>query len=128
MAAQVVGAMAGASLVCSAALFMVLPVGEGRGAVLVGMAGPLAVAVSTWMLVTRLYQRAPDRVSALMIKLFAAKLMLFGVFVAVAVMSLSPGNVVPFVVSFTCHYILLHLMEAFYLRRLFAGDHHALGR
>ncbi len=128
MAAQVLGGMAGASLVCSAAFVVMLPGGEGRSAVLVGMAGPLAVAVSTWMLVARQHQRAPDQISALMIKLFAAKLVLFGAYVAVAVMRLSPENVVPFVVSFTCHYILLHLMEAFYLRRLFAGDHHALGR
>ena len=128
MAAQIIGAMAGASLVCSAALFTMLPGGEARGAVLVGMAGPLAVAVSTWMLVARQHQRAPDRVSALMIKLFAAKLVLFGAYIAVAVTRLATENVVPFVVSFTCHYILLHLMEAFYLRRLFAGDHHALGR
>ncbi|MGH9309215.1 MAG: hypothetical protein ACRD1U_07570 [Vicinamibacterales bacterium] len=127
MAAQV-AAMVGASVACSAALFLTLPGEEGRGAVLLGMAGPLAVAGSTWMLVVRLHQRAPDQVSALMIKLFAAKVVLFGAYVAVAVMRLSPENVVPFVVSFTCHYILLHLMEAFYLRRLFAGDQHALGR
>jgi hypothetical protein len=119
--------MAGASVACSAALFLMLPGEDARGAVLVGMAGPLAAAASTWLLVVRQHHRAPGLVSALMIKLFAAKLVLFGVYVAVVVMQLSPGHVVPFVVSFTCHYILLHLMEAFYLRRLFAGDH-ALGR
>lgn len=119
--------MAGASVACSAALVLMLPGEDGRGAVLVGMAGPLAAAASTWVLVVRVHQRAPDQVSAVMIKLFAAKLVLFGAYVAVAVTQLSAGDVVPFVVSFTCHYILLHLMEALYLRRLFAGDH-ALGR
>jgi hypothetical protein len=127
MAAQAVAVMAGASVACSAALLLMYRAPGGRGAVLLGMAGPLAAAVSAWLLVARTHRRAPAQVAALMIKLFAAKLVLFGAYVAAVVMRLEPGNVVAFVVSFTAHYILLHLMEALYLRRLFAGDRHALG-
>lgn len=126
MAAQAVGWMAAAAVVCSAAL-MALTSGTGsRLAVLLGAAGPFAAAGASWMLVVRVHRRAPEQVSALMIKLFAAKLVLFGGYVALVVKVLEPGNVVAFVVSFTSHYILLHMMEALYFRRLFAGDRHAL--
>ncbi len=113
--------MAVASLACWAGL-SVLFGGNARGAVLLGTAGPLAVATATWLMVKRTCQRTPDRVSGLMITLLAAKMALFGAYVAAAVMLLPAGQVVAFVVSFTCQYILLHLMEAFYLRRLFSAE------
>ncbi len=113
--------MAVASTACWAVVSVLLE-GNARGAVLLGTAGPLAVAASTWLMVVRTYQRTPDRVSGLMIKLLAAKMALFGAYVAAAVMLLPAGHVVAFVVSFTSQYILLHLMEAFYLRRLFSAE------
>jgi len=56
-----------------------------------------------------------------MIKLFAVKLLFFGAYVTAVVMSLPAGKTV-FVASFVSQYILLHVMEAIYLRRLFSAS------
>ena len=119
MAAHPLAVLAGASALCAA----VVAGAHGRPdlpAVLLGVPGPLAAALVTWRLVERAQQRAPERVSALMVKLFGAKLVFFGGYVAVAVSAL-PRGAVAFVVSFTSQYILLHLLEALALRRLFSG-------
>jgi hypothetical protein len=51
---------------------------------------------------------------------FAIKLVFFGAYLTVGlrVLSLRP---VPFVVSFTGYFIVLYLIEALYLKRLFWG-------
>lgn len=118
--------MALASVACWAAVAVLLD-GAARVAVLLGAAGPLAVAAGTWLVIERTQRRQPERVSGVMIKLFAAKLVLVGAYVA-AVVKLLPSGSVPFVVSFVCQYVLLHVIEAFHLRRLFAGDRRAAAR
>lgn len=86
-----------------------------------GMAGPLAAAIATWALVERTHRGNPERLTALMVTMFAGKIVFFGAYVTfmLKVLSLRP---VPFVASFTSCFIALHLMEALYLRRLFAGE------
>jgi hypothetical protein len=111
--------MAAAAVACCTAV-MVIAGPNSRGAVLLGMLGPLAAALASWTIVERVHGRAPGRVPGLMIRLFAAKLVLFGAYVAALALLLPAGNVA-FVVSFTCHYILLHVMEAVYLQRLFGN-------
>jgi hypothetical protein len=91
-----------------------------RFAVTLGVVGPLVVASAAWLLMERAYVRAPERFFGLMIKLFAAKMVLFGAYVAAVVMLLPTGSI-PFVMSFTMTYAVLHVMEALYLRRLFSG-------
>jgi hypothetical protein len=88
--------------------------------VLCGMIAPLVVATGTWMLTERTYRRNPEQVTSLMILAFGAKLVFFGTYVVVMlnVLSLRP---VPFMAGFVGYFIALHLMEALYLRRLFAG-------
>jgi hypothetical protein len=92
--------------------------------VLLGMIGPLVVAIATWVLAERTYTRYPERLTSVMVQAFAGKLVFFGAYVAVMlkVLSLRP---VPFVVSFTTYFVALHLTEALLLRRLFAGGGHA---
>jgi len=120
MAANPLIRMTAAAAVLCAGLWIAAGRGNG-GAVALGMLGPLAAALVTWFIVERTHARAPAQVSGVMIKLFGAKLVLFAAYVAAVVLLLASGNTA-FVVSFTCHYILLHVMEAWYLRRLFAGD------
>jgi len=86
-------------------------------AVVLGTIGPLAVASATWVLMQQTYRRDPRRLTPLMLKLFAGKMVFFGVYVAVmlGVLALRP---VPFVVSFTISFVSLHLIEALSLRRL----------
>jgi hypothetical protein len=112
--------MAAAALGCSVVVSL-LTAGRSPLAVLFGMLGPLAAALASWVLVERAYHQAPARASALMVKLFGAKMVFFGAYVATVVVLLLPEARIPFVVSFVSHYILLHLMEALCLRRLFAA-------
>ena len=85
----------------------------------IGMAGPLASATGTWVAVGRAHAASPARVTTVLIAGFIAKMVFFGALVLmVAALGLRPR---PFVVSFAVFFIALHALEAFYLRRLFAG-------
>ena len=97
-----------------------LPGVESDVEVLLGMIAPLAGAVTTWVLVVRTYASRPERLTPLMVAAFGGKLVFFGAYVTVmlGVLSLRP---LPFVISFTTYFIVLHLFEALCLQRLFAG-------
>lgn len=84
-----------------------------------GMVAPLLASVASWALAERTYRQAPERLTAVMVTAFAAKMVFFGGYVAVALL-LAALRPTPFVVSFTAYYIGLHLAEALCLRRLFA--------
>jgi hypothetical protein len=88
--------------------------------VLFGMLAPLAAAVVTWVLMARTYRTRPERLTPLMIKAFGVKMVFFGAYVTVmlTVLALRP---MPFAISFTVYFIALHLVEAMFLQRLFAG-------
>lgn len=88
--------------------------------VLFGLLGPLLPVAVTWVLAGQVYQRRPEAMMSLMVAGFAIKLVFFGAYLAVMlrVLSLRP---VPFVVSFTGYFIVLYLIEALYLKRLFWG-------
>ena len=89
--------------------------------VLLGMIAPLAGAVATWVLVVRTYASRPERLTSLMVAAFGGKLVFFGAYVTVmlGVLSLRP---LPFVISFTTYFIVLHLFEALCLQRLFGSE------
>ena len=127
MAANPVTRMAAASAVCGAVVFL-FSGAENATAVLFGMFAPLGVAIGSWMLVQRVHTQSPEQVSGLMIKLFAAKLLVFGGYVAAVVLLLLPSDRVLFALSFSFQYLLLHMIEAVYLRRLFAAGDEAARR
>ena len=84
-----------------------------------GMAAPLAGAAVSWRIVERTHARAPERLTSVLIAGFAAKMVLFGLYVGLlGTLWLRPG---PLVVTFGAYFIALHLMEAGYLRTLLAG-------
>ena len=89
-------------------------------AILFGMLGPLLPVTVTWVLAERIHRRNPAAVTSLMVMSFAGKLVFFGVYVTAVlrVLSVRPA---PFVVSFTGYFIVLYLIEALHLRRLFWG-------
>ena len=111
--------MVGGSLASWTAM-AVVPAMTARLEVLFGMLAPLAAAVVTWVLISRTYRARPERLTPLMIKAFAAKMVFFGAYVTLmlTVFALRP---VPFAISFTIYFIALHLIEAMFLQRLFAG-------
>ena len=113
------GWMAGASL--AAAALTIAVVGRAHAAeVLLGMAAPLCAACVSWVLTERTYRRDPPALTGMMTAAFGAKMLFFGVYVAlmVQVVGLRP---IPFVASFTGYFVALYLTEALLMRRLFAG-------
>ncbi len=88
--------------------------------VLLGMLGPLAAVIGTWVLVERRFRQRPETLSSVMAGAFAIKLVFFGVYVA-AVILLVSVRPVPFAAGFASYFIALYAVEAIYLRRLFAG-------
>jgi hypothetical protein len=118
MATHPLARMALVGAVCWAVLSLMTS--ADRAGVTLGVIGPLVVASAAWVLMERAYLRAPEQLSAVMIKLFAAKMVLFGAYVAAVVMLLPTGSIA-FVMSFTMTYAVLHVMEALYLRRLLSG-------
>lgn len=86
---------------------------------LYGMLGPLAAGCATWVAVHRAWRASPQGMWAVMMTGFAAKVVFFGVYVAVflRVLQVRP---VPFVLAFVCYFIALYAMQAVFLRRLTA--------
>jgi hypothetical protein len=89
-------------------------------AVLLGMLAPLAATAVSWVLIERTFKRDPQRLTALMIGGFGAKMLFFGAYVGV-MLTVVGVREVPFIVSFTGYFIALYLTEALLMRRLFAG-------
>jgi len=86
--------------------------------VYLGMIGPLVAAAGTWIAVSRASREAPARVSGVLMRGFAIKMILFGVYV-VAMVKLAAVHPIPFVVSFTGYFVSLYVAEAALLSRLF---------
>jgi hypothetical protein len=86
-----------------------------------GMLGPLVIACATWVLMERTYRRNPQQLTAVMVAAFGGKLVFFGAYV-VLMIRVADVRPVPFVSSFTGYFIGLYVIEALYLKRLFAGE------
>jgi hypothetical protein len=89
-------------------------------AVFVGMIGPLVATVISWVLSDRTYRRNPLRLRGVMILAFMAKIVFFGLYVAIVLRVLGQP-LVPFMISFTMYFVALHFAQALLLRRLFAS-------
>ena len=90
--------------------------------IVLGMCGPLVSAVVTCVLRER---TAPERLGGVMMTAFAVKMLFFGAYVVamLGMLNLEPRA---FIVSFTCYYVALHLVEALLLKRQLAGTSPAL--
>ncbi len=105
-------------LVAASGAIVALAVPATAPAVLLGLAGPLVVATGSLVAMDRAYRRSPERVSKLMLRLFLGKIVAFGLYVALAIATLSLDPVW-FIGSFTVSFVALHLAEAAHLQRLF---------
>lgn len=112
--------MTGASL---AAWLVTRAITDGYGdpEVLLGMAGPLAAAVVSWVAYERAHRSAPGRLTNVMIAALAVKMVFFGGYVGVMLRGLDLRPT-PFIVSFAAYFIALHTIEATFLRRLLMND------
>jgi len=113
--------------VSAATWFLADAVSGSRPELLAGMAGPLVVAVASWVAYERVHRSAPERLTNVMIGALALKMAFFGgyLIVMIRVMDMRP---VPFVVSFAGYFIALHAMEAMFLRRLLTDGLGSPGR
>ncbi len=102
-----------------------LSASEASVALLLGMLAPLAVVTTSLLLIDRGYRREPSRLTSLMIKAFMGKIVFVGTYVTL-MMGVLAVPVVPFITSFTASFIVLYLVEALYLRRLFTSGSPAL--
>lgn len=84
-----------------------------------GTLGPLVAASGSWMLIERTMRRNATHVTPMMVKLFAVKMLFFGLYLVIAIVALGMRPV-PFTITFTSAFVTLYLLEAFYLQRLFA--------
>jgi hypothetical protein len=83
-----------------------------------GIAAPLAGAAVSWRVVERTHAVAPERVTSVLVAGFAAKMILFGLYVGLlGALWLRPRLLV---VTFGAAFLVLHLIEAGYLRTLLA--------
>jgi len=83
-----------------------------------GLAGPLVAVVATWVLVVGAYRRDPASVTGATMMAFLAKVVFFVAYVAVAIkiVGLPPQA---FGISFVAWFILLYVVQAVLLGRLF---------
>jgi len=90
-------------------------------ALLYGSLAPLLVVIVSWRVMKRAYLANPAGLMPVLIAGMAAKLVFFGLYAAVMlrVLHLQP---VPFVASFTSCFIVLHNVEALFMRRLFTSE------
>ena len=86
-----------------------------------GMLGPLASALVSWVAMERQYHRRPAGMTSLMVKGFVAKMVFFAGYVT-ALLSTDLVEPIPFVVSFVTYFISLYAIEAIGLHRLQAAN------
>jgi hypothetical protein len=110
----------GAAAVGSSLAVAAVPGVESDREVLLGLLAPLAGALATAILVVRTWAARPEALTPLMIAAFGGKLLFFGAYVTV-VLKVLAVRPLPFVISFTTYFIALHLGEALWLQRFFAG-------
>ena len=87
--------------------------------VALGMLAPLVAVLVTMPCMKRRYRRDPRTLTPFMIAAFGTKMAGFGAYVALVV-SLAPLDPLQFAVSFAASFIVLHGLEAFWLRSLVA--------
>ena len=112
--------MTGASLI-SWLVTRAMTDGRGDPEILLGMAGPLAAAIVSWVAYERAHRSAPGRLTNVMIAALAVKMVFFGGYVGVMLRGLDLRPM-PFIVSFAAYFIALHTIEATFLRRLLMND------
>ena len=93
-------------------------------AVLLGMLGPLVMALVTWIVTEQTFRANPDRVTGVMAAAFGAKMLFVGLYLLL-MLRVAGVEAPPFVASFVSYFVLLYVIEALYLRRLFAGGHNS---
>ncbi len=105
--------------VATGGLFTSLVAPETTAAVFLGMAAPLVAGLGTIRMVEQTVRTDMRALTGRMAMAFIAKLVFYGVYVAV-VIALLEVDPLPFIISLTSYFVALHLTEALYFKSLFA--------
>jgi hypothetical protein len=84
------------------------------------------MAIATWVLTEQTFRRNPGGVTAMMAGAFGAKMVLVALYLVV-MLRLVRVESMPFVASFTSYFVLLYVIEALYLKRLFGSGNGSSG-
>ncbi len=87
--------------------------------ILLGMTGPLVAVLWSRLAIERMYKRHPEAVTSLMVKAFGAKMIFFAGYISL-IIGAGWVHPIPFVISFTLYFLVLHVTAALSLRRLMA--------
>lgn len=85
--------------------------------VLLGVVAPVVTTAASWVSITRAWATAPASSLPLMIRGFVVKSVFFIAWVTIVIKGLEVRPE-PFVASLTVSFLVLHFLEAWYLKRL----------
>ncbi|NQT98286.1 MAG: hypothetical protein HQ562_11145 [Candidatus Marinimicrobia bacterium] len=83
-----------------------------------GMLGPWLVGIVTILLAQHIFRQKPQDLTKLMITSFFGKMLFYGVYISLLIL-FGSIETVPFVISFTVYFIVLHIIEALYFQSIF---------
>jgi hypothetical protein len=109
-----------AGSIASATIAAALADPAARLPIVLGMIGPLAATLASWVAIEHTYRQDPLRVTGVMFRSMGAKAVFFAAYVTVVIKGLDL-NANVFVASLTGYLIGLYAAEAVLLRRLFCG-------
>ena len=82
-----------------------------------GMIAPLLVSIISIQLSKHTFINKPEKLTAILIKLFTFKMIFFAGFLII-IFAFYAFEPIPFIVSFTGFFILFYIIEAIFLKRL----------
>jgi hypothetical protein len=109
-----------AGAIGSAAVAGLVTAPDIRAAIVLGMVGPLAATIGTWVAVEQAYRRDPLAVTGVMLRAWLIKALFFTIYLIAVIRGLGV-NGQPFAVSLASYFLVLHTVEAMLLKRLFRG-------
>ena len=116
-----------AGAIGSAALAGLVTAPDMRAAIVLGMVGPLAATVISWVSVEHAFRQDPLTVTGVMLRAWLVKALFFTAYLLAVIKGLHVSGQ-PFAVSLASYFLVLHTIEAMLLKRLFSGAWRAAAR
>ena len=108
-----------AGAIGSAAVAGLVTAPDIRAAIVLGMVGPLAATVGSWVAIEYAYRQDPLKVTGVMLRAWLLKALFFTVYLVAVVRGLGVSGQA-FAVSLASYFLVLHTIEAMLLKRLFS--------
>jgi len=89
-----------------------------RWEMFLGMIAPLVIGLLTLFCEKKIYDRNPADLTPFMLKAFAGKMIFYGAYF-IYIFTFYTFNPMPFIISFICYFITLHISEALFFKSIF---------